>query len=369
MVNFKYIKIFRKNFISFAFIKYGEDMKLYAVLALASILHLGATFKGYEAQNNVGFLAKPGDPGFPYFYCNTIIESENVFGPIKENQKSFSGNCHFEVFEFRHRIAFTILLNYGRKLVEIFYKDYTEVYPGRIDIEYELTFPENFVAKEPIEIDFYGDNGGGDLIAAGEYKFKTLTEENFIRVEDYLETDLIKEGYCFQLGKSENIIEKFHFEFPKEGYFLDDRYYRLNLDFLYFRYEGFSLGEPVIRMVVNDVNNLFPYLPIDSYGKYIPFEIVDKEEKTYFRIKGPLYVEPNSLLMSLGPREGFIPSNYFYLPRSKAKEFDGYEFSLNILQVGLAHLNLTYQLKFEVGYLMLGDCIDSDYCVEGKVYD
>ena len=80
-----------------------------------------------------------------------------------------------------------------------------------------------------------------------------------------------------------------------------------------------------------------------------------------------MYVNPKTLDMSLNPRTNFVPTNYFYLPINRCKELLDEPFNLRISKFGFAQNDILWTMHYTNTRLLIGDCQNSEYCVQGEI--
>ena len=166
---------------------------------------------------------------------------------------------------------------------------------------------------------------------------------------------------------SRTMIEYFSFE-DEYDYFYCDSYYRLPQTFFPFCYskgtERLSYTSAYLTFV--DTNNFFPNIPLNDNTKSVPLEIVyDSGNRYYFTFKDLMYVEPNTLMMSLEEKEGFKKTKYFYLPRNKSEELNNMQFEIVAYELGHNKSTIIIKPKLDIYRHLIGDCATSDYCVYG----
>ena len=73
------------------------------------------------------------------------------------------------------------------------------------------------------------------------------------------------------------------------------------------------------------------------------------------------------LMMSSLVKEGYIASNYFYLPKNKISKLQGLNLNIHVNGIGVNHMSYTYEFIISFDSLLLGPCNESMYCVVGGV--
>ena len=170
-------------------------------------------------------------------------------------------------------------------------------------------------------------------------------------------------------NKLSYITEKYSFEGITD-YFLTDTYYRLPIEQFYiekvdFTYSPLPIGNSYL--IIEGLREYFPTLSYADNKVKIPLTAVEQDQRVYWKLKGPLYVEPKLLLMSNTPREGFVSTTKFYLPVNHARDLLGSTFSFEINNLGLNDITLKWSSALLTSGGLIGNCQNSGYCVTGKV--
>ena len=190
-----------------------------------------------------------------------------------------------------------------------------------------------------------------------------------ISSKDYKSKDYILSNRVMKLNGQEGISVDETFSFKEtRDYFSTDQYYRLNLDDIYFTYqcdESFAYTESFLT--TEDVNNVFSGLKNENGDIEVPLSISYIDNKVSFAFKDIMYVSTSTLEMSLTPKEGFVQTKYFYLPRNKRNDLDGYEFEIYTKNIGYNDTDVSIPLVFYSGQNIVGDCLNGEYCVIGGI--
>ena len=154
-------------------------------------------------------------------------------------------------------------------------------------------------------------------------------------------------------------------------YFNIDYYYRLNIDNLYLTYVGLrDFPTSTIYLYFDDYDGLFPDIGTgDSNSSvYIPIEAYEDENSSIrFKISAKLYVNPQTLHMSLEAKPGYVLTNYFYLPVNRKQDLMNQKFSLLATSFGYNQTSFSWDIRYLTDRGLIGDCASSDYCVRGGI--
>ena len=187
----------------------------------------------------------------------------------------------------------------------------------------------------------------------------------FYLSEYYVSPDVVVKPDQYQEGTS----EKYRFS-GFVDYFNVDYYYRLDLSKLYIDYEGL-LDCPSSSGTLEffDMRNIFPYMKKTGYFGFvsIPVKTNYSDGKVTINYAKTMYVNPKTLDMSLNPRTNFVPTNYFYLPINRCKELLDEPFNLRISKFGFAQNDILWTMHYTNTRLLIGDCQNSEYCVQGEI--
>lgn len=149
-----------------------------------------------------------------------------------------------------------------------------------------------------------------------------------------------------------------------ESFFEEEFYHHLNLSRLRIASENpFSYSKATLRIK-------------DDYGFYtrlnrgltigyreLPLKLTLINDYYHFDYGTNLYVDPDTLLMSLSSRDGFIPTNTFFFPKqqySRQKEID---MSIMITECGINSNTIIYDFSHIANLRFIGDCRNSKYCI------
>lgn len=162
--------------------------------------------------------------------------------------------------------------------------------------------------------------------------------------------------------------ERYYFKY-KYNYFDEVVYHRLTLTRFCVSYECF-LDFPgcTAKLHFVDYNRVFPYL--DSHTSTptfdIPLTTYVRSGVVYFDFPN-MYVNPDTLDMSLIARPGFELTKQFFLPINKMDLLLDQVFNLQVSEFGYGKTSFSWDIKYLTNYYLIGDCNDSEYCVIGEV--
>lgn len=191
-----------------------------------------------------------------------------------------------------------------------------------------------------------------------------------INVKDYIYEYYQSPDVVVDIDDYENKhIEQFTFD-GFIDYFNTDYYYRIDLSELSMTYsspKSFPSCRGNLHFV--DYNKIFPYLDnqeaVPSFD--IPVVAEENEGKITFRFENTMYVNSQTLDMSLVARPGFQLTKYFYLPINKNKELLNQVFTLEMNEFAHSKVSFDWDIRYVNDRNLIGDCSNSDYCVQGEV--
>lgn len=148
-------------------------------------------------------------------------------------------------------------------------------------------------------------------------------------------------------------------------------YYRLSISNLFFSYfnqiENNKLIYGPANLFLYDKTNLFSRLSDIKDGDYrvIPLNInFNSALNMYFiTFLTRLFVEPTTFLMSSNGDDGFVPTEFFYLPKNKYSEFSSIPAYIRINNVTKNLNTIEYTFSFDSPLKIFGNCINSKYCI------
>ena len=201
------------------------------------------------------------------------------------------------------------------------------------------------------------------------FSLKPITKAR-INVNDYLNTpykamDTVIDPDNYGTSNYESVMFDGFID-----YFNEDNYYRLNLNKLKFTYSCPKVF-PGCNATLNftDYNNVFPYLSEgDALNNIrIPLRTAVQGSKFYFDFPEQMYVNPQTLEMSIVAKPGYRLTKYFYLPINKKELLIDEVFTLEVRDFGYNKLSFSWTISYLNNRNLIGDCDNSDYCVVGEM--
>ena len=90
----------------------------------------------------------------------------------------------------------------------------------------------------------------------------------------------------------------------------------------------------------------------------------EKEDKRYgFSFADDLYVNPYTYEMARSQLNGFVKTKYLYLPKNGFHDFESIKLNVNATNLGVACVNMTYDVYIESDKSRIGNCVTSQYCI------
>lgn len=195
-------------------------------------------------------------------------------------------------------------------------------------------------------------------------KPKTINPKDYMDIY-YEINDIIVDPDCY----GQEISERFMFiDFP--DYINVDYYYRLKIDDLSMAYESmkeFVEQKGYIRFY--DYYRIFPYLDNKEEVPYFDIPIVAKmvNNLVKFEFSQQMFVNSQSLQMSLRPIKGFVRTKYFYFPLNKSEQLIYQIFTLHFDAFGYGKTSFSWDMRYLTNRTLIGDCNNSEYCVKGEL--
>lgn len=188
-----------------------------------------------------------------------------------------------------------------------------------------------------------------------------IISTNKVKINPYTMSSF-KEVSASKITKNKLVYYYDAFNFNYVNYFINDRYYRLDLSSYNFDITdcyNFSYEEAYI--VLTNVPKC-----ISEFNLYKIFINLNTESnKVKLSIKTQLYVDPKTLMPSIYSHPGYEPTKHLYFPLNHIGEFDNMIVNFNFLGMGLNKSDVKFSSSFSAGYYLLGDCQSSEYCVTG----
>lgn len=113
-------------------------------------------------------------------------------------------------------------------------------------------------------------------------------------------------------------------------------------------------------------NDAFIHIEKEGDFVYFPLDIKKDDTTCYFEFKN-LYVDPSTLLVSLSPLSGYVPTRKLFFPLDKYNFITPFQFEIIINGLGLAKSNISLVVDYYPTGNFIGDCSNSDFCLIGGV--
>ena len=233
--------------------------------------------------------------------------------------------------------------------------------------------------EAPFSIDMYNYLTSSGLKL--DFTFSKINEPNEIKTitlypnyqSEVIYANLQKEevitidNVCFgmitnQLFKSES------FDFTNlNEYFTKNNGGQIDLSEVHFEYSvsnAFRYGSAYLE--ITDYQNLFPLLD-GSLIKKVPIFLFQASKTISFSINSGMYVNNVTHEMSDTPIDGYVETDYFYIPMNKEKDFMKNDYQIVIYDAGFSHSEIHIPLIFYSDSQSLGFCYDSDFCISGGI--
>lgn len=159
--------------------------------------------------------------------------------------------------------------------------------------------------------------------------------------------------------------ETFNFSTLDRGIEEDNYYYfSPSFEIAYSFTKPFICGEA--SLIIDDRYNVFPYLDTLIYQyKIVHLSYRQRNTHVSFFFSQSFYVDIDTLYISSAPKEGFVVTSYFFLPKGMKEQVEKTSFKLSFTRCGYSGYNFEKKLSVFFGNNLFGDCTDSSYCVVG----
>jgi len=161
-----------------------------------------------------------------------------------------------------------------------------------------------------------------------------------------------------------------YFKFDNFRDYIDTDIYNVlslkDFTFTHSFYYPFRYGSAYLDIL--DLNNAFPNLQSTTEGyKRIPLTLSKNGSVVSFNFPDVMYVNPETLEMSLTQISGTTETRNFYMPRNKKTLLQSLKMILRVDGLGSNLIRFDYPIEYNSGNNYIGDCNDSDYCVTGGI--
>lgn len=121
-----------------------------------------------------------------------------------------------------------------------------------------------------------------------------------------------------------------------------------------------------ISLYLTNREGVFDNMPGNHNYMIVPLSIYSNGTKSYLKLKNFYYVNPKTLLMSEEYKVGYVSTGHIYFPHNEMKYQGEYEGRIIFSHINGGQSNLTYKFSLNAELNLLGDCIESEYCVVTK---
>ncbi|MCH5179880.1 MAG: hypothetical protein J1F32_01535 [Erysipelotrichales bacterium] len=154
-------------------------------------------------------------------------------------------------------------------------------------------------------------------------------------------------------------------EFNELNHNLDLSLPYLFYDHIYFSQDSYFFQDELqfdeITMEIMDKNNIFPLLTHKEDTVIINLELEKKNNMYYLSLLDKLYVYNDTLILSNSPKDGFVRTNYLYIPKNCLEE--QFDITIKFKSLGLQKINCYYNYILWRNKKFVGSCSSSLNCV------
>ena len=122
----------------------------------------------------------------------------------------------------------------------------------------------------------------------------------------------------------------------------------------------FSFSNAEIDLYLTNREGVFDDMPIEDEYMVLPLSIGTKGT---LQLKEKYYVDPLTLKMSSESKPNYVETSYLYLPKNEMRYQGEYEGIIRFSDFGSAHSKVIYQFTFNALSNIMGDCVNSEFCV------
>jgi len=213
------------------------------------------------------------------------------------------------------------------------------------------------------------DSNNSNILLSSSFEVFPIKSNTYNPIE-YSQSHIFEYSTSFKFANSGVITyqEKYIFN-DFFDYFLIDTYYRLLINQYCFSYQYINdLTYRKAYLILPDSFNDFCYIETDDYGQIIvPLSLIKEGETYSLSFPSLMYVNPNTLEMSITKISGFSITSYFYLPINHLKDLSQSNFTFVIEGLGYSQSNFVWTVSYLVYQGLIGPCENSNYCVIGGI--
>jgi len=288
-------------------------------------------FEKYEKDAEIGFI----------YNASSDIYKEKVYITTIDGSKTFyfTDTITHSYIKARNTVVFSIILplsqylsSAGVKIKVVVFNSSTQkiyiskskiLYPRSHDQIYSTSYQSSSYVSKPVVVNFKNDS---DCLE--KYSFEKMP---------------------LKLGN--NSYSQLVFE---------------NMQFTYDYYSSYKYQEAYLT--TTDPNDLFTdLLDIKANIIKVPLLLTQSSNNIFISLKGDMYVNPESLTMSLSYKSGYQKTNNIYLPLNKDEELKDYPFSIVICNSGDNQIEINIPFTYVQTTYYFDNCVTSDYCVSGGI--
>ncbi len=241
------------------------------------------------------------------------------------------------------------------------------------DVQYDITYNlplSNYLSSKGMYfyIKFYNYSTNKILFQSEALIYPV--SYSYIKPNDYRTIPYISKDLSFQF--IESFTYNKHEAFVFDGlldYVNVDNYYKFSFNNSHFTYEGSNkLTYKNAELVINDVNNCFPYLrKREDDLIHIPIKINKLFSTVSFSFKNSFYINSTTLEVSDTYIDGFVLTNDLYFPVNKKELMDGYIFTIKVEELGMDKISFDYDMKLDLSRNYIGTKGTGDSYVKGGI--
>lgn len=190
------------------------------------------------------------------------------------------------------------------------------------------------------------------VINATQYKNTTYTTENrFIKVE----TGGVITGESFNFDNyneylSKNLDNSIDFSSVLINYLHKYEFHYLKAEYH-----------------IKDYNNVYPLLRKENNEVVIDMAVSNNDGELSFSINEDLYVKQDTLEMATTKLANYTKTDILYIPIGKQELLEENDSYILLKEAGYSAIDIILPLSFYFNKKIVGQCFDSDYCIEGGI--
>lgn len=118
---------------------------------------------------------------------------------------------------------------------------------------------------------------------------------------------------------------------------------------------------------IKDYNNVYPYLNHIDDEVVLKMNCINNNGEISLSLNDTLYVKGDTLEMSSNYIKGYTQTDKLFIPIGKQSLLEGNDSYILIKEAGYSCVDIKLPLSYFFNKKIIGQCYESDYCIEGGI--